>query len=155
MSYVAIRDNIISQLEAVTPSIGSINDYRRHITTWEKYFREFANNGQIKEWEVTRTEVEHGVEAVQNQAGTEALYFNRHFFLITGYVSLDDDAESEKDFQDTIELIRTRFQENDLLGGTVVRHADLQVPTIDHLSFGGVLVHFVEMTLEAEERSGG
>ena len=155
MSFTTIRANIITQLEAVTPSIGNIYDFKRHITTWEKYFSEFAKSGKIQAWEVTRVGVEHGVEDVQGQSGTEALFFDRHLFLITGYVSLDDAAESEKDFQDTIELIRIRFRQNNLLGGTIVRHSDLQVPTIDYLTFGGVLVHFTEMTLETEERVGG
>ncbi len=155
MSLTTIRANIITQLEAVTPSIGNIYDFKRHVTTWEKYFSEFSKSGKIQAWEVTRTALDHGVEAVQDLAGTEALFFDRHFFTIFGYVSVDDVAESEKDFQDTIELIRIRFRQNNLLGGTVVRHSDLQVATIDHLSFGGVLVHYTEMTLETEERVGG
>ncbi len=156
MSFSDIKEEVARILEGVD-GIGIVHKFRRHTTTWEEYFKRHVKDGQVNDWEITRTGLNDEISSVQNSAGVDPVFHDTHIVSIRGYVSLVDAKESETSFQDLIDRITERFRkiDNSTLNGRLIIPAFMQSPEIDHRSFGGVLVHFVQMTFTAVERLGG
>lgn len=155
MSVANIRAQIKAILETVT-GIGVVHDYERWAVNWADILSQFkpSNQAKINGWMITRTETEERVHAFgQNQAV--------HSFLIRGVYSLDDSEASEKTFQDLIEAIRERFRSNFNLNGSCqsiypefgewAGKAGIQADTVEARMFGGVLCHYCELGLGAQE----
>lgn len=154
MGFAAVRAALKTLLEGVE-GIGEVHDYRRHTTTWEKYFQRHAKNGRVNNWEITREAAEQELIAVQGAGGTEPWYHNTHRVAILGFMGLDDAKPSEKDFQDLVDAVVEKIRKNPRLGNVVLLPESLQVPAIGHAMFGGVLVHTARLTFRAVERVGG
>ena len=152
MSFATLRDNTETILKSVT-DIGKVHPFRRSTLFWEDFFRRHTDRGRVRNWEISRA-------ALASEAGGELpLYLDTHLMTITGWLSLDDSVPTEPIFQDLIESIRIKFREGDnrTLGRTAgitntSNIIDLQVVTIDHITFGGQAAHFCEIQFEAVER---
>ena len=154
MSFATVRTEIKTLLESVA-GIGKVHDFRRHTRFWDDFFQRHVADGQVNNWEITRRSFTQDVFAVQNAAGNEPFFHDQHEILITGYMSLNDANETEKTFQTLVDNIIAKIRVNNQLNSTTILPRQLQVPIIEHRTFGGVLVHFAEMTFEAIERVGG
>ena len=152
--YDAIRLEIRSQMLQVT-NIGQIHLRRRLTRFWENIFKRHKQDGRLNTWEITRTAVGQDLNSAQGAAGTEPFFHDTHEILIRGFMAVKDEKDTETTFQQVVDDIRLRIQLNNRLNGAVLLPKQLQVPTIDHETFGGVLCHFVEMTYEAVVRVGG
>lgn len=154
MAFAAIRDEIKTILEGVA-GIGKVHAYRRHTTFWDEYFRDHVKSGEVNTWEISRTATAQEIIAVQGSVGTEPFFHDTHSVLIVGRMSLKDDEKSEQDFQALVDAIVAAIRVKNLLNGKVLLPKQAQVPVIEHRTFGGILVHYCEVTFEAVERVGG
>jgi hypothetical protein len=154
VSWETIRDKMSELLEAV-PDVGQVHKYRRHTTFWDGYFRTHTKDGLFHSWEITRVGLAETLLAIGGATSVEPCFRAVHSVEITGRMAVDDDRESELIFQDLIERIRADFRADTTFSGVLELPANLQVPEIGHDTFGGVLVHFVTLTLAASERVGG
>lgn len=152
MSFAILRDNTETILKSVT-DIGKVHPFRRSTLFWEDFFTRHTDRGRVRNWEISRIALASELE------GELPLFRDRHLMTITGWMSLDDSVPTEPIFQGLIESIRTKFREGDnkFLGRTAgeqnsIINIDLQVVTIDFITFGGQAVHFCEIQFEAEER---
>ena len=154
MAFKEVRDEIETILKDVA-KIGKVHAYRRHSTFWDEYFRDHVEAGQINTWEITRTATAQELINVQGSVGTEPYFHDTHSVLIIGRMALKDDEKSEQDFQELVDSVVAKFRVNNLLNNKVLLPKQAQVLVIEHRTFGGILVHYCEITFEAVERVGG
>ena len=147
MSEFAIRTEIYNILSGVT-NIGKVYDYERWAADWNTFINLFKTTisgaDQIRGWEIGRRSVTEGGETL----GTNE---RKHTFTIRGYMGISDAAATEKTFNALIEAICAAFRVNPTLNGSADLHQDVQVEVIEARTFGGVLCHYAEMSLEADE----
>lgn len=145
-------------LEGVS-GIGVVHDYERWAVDWAKVLEILkpADQDKINGWMITRTGLEEKLETFGiNLAG--------HNILIRGVYSLDDAAASGKTFDDLIDAIRDAFRAKyDLNGSCQSIFLDfasmqaegkigIQVKINEVRTFAGVLCHYCELLLGAQER---
>jgi len=75
-----------------------------------------------------------------------------HQFKIYGVLALKDDDATEVTFQALVEGVCTALRTNGTLNSTAEESGPPQVPVLEPRLFGGVLVHYCEIVLEATER---
>lgn len=154
MSFATLRDRVKTTLEAVS-GIGQVYDFLRHLTFWEEVKRDIVKDGQVNIWEITRLAAEQDLDAPQNQVGVEANFQDRHNIAIFGHVAVDDEKESEKQFQDLIDAIIAAFRLDNTLGGLVLIPQQPQLLSVGHEMFASVLCHACQISFLAIERVGG
>lgn len=152
--YTTISAEIATILKTVS-GIGQVHETLRHTVNWEDFLTRHVKNGRVDNWEITRVSSVQTIRAVQNKTANEPFFFDTHQISIRGAFGLKDVKETEKTFNDVVDLIVTEFRKKNLLNGKVDLPRQPQVVTIDHRMFGGILVHFAEITLEAVEFVGG
>ena len=153
MSMPAIRTQIKTILEGVT-GIGVVHDYERWAKDWSQFLTFFKSGSVINGWTVTRTRTEE--RALCGNQNEQV-----HVFVIRGYYAVDDSAATEKTFQDLIETIRTTFRTNYTLNGacettnpewgSMAGKSGIQADVIEPRMFFGVLCHYCELSLGAQE----
>jgi hypothetical protein len=143
MSLAAIHDAIVALLEGV-PNIGLVHGFERYATQADALRALFVTGGRLHGWTLTR---DRTTATYRTNTQTE----RRHHFVLRGYYALDDSAASETTFQSLIESIEEVFRTDDTLGGTAEVAGPMQVVSVGHGLFAGVLCHFAELTIEAQE----
>ncbi len=154
MTFATIRTAMKELLEDVV-GIGEIHDYVRHTRFWDEFFNRTIKDGRVNQWEITRSAAAQTISAADDASGVEPLFHDTHNMVIFGRMSLDDSAESEKDFQALIDNIVEAVRKDTRLGGLLILPREMQVPLIEHREYGGVLTHFARLEFEAIERVGG
>lgn len=152
--WKTIRPVIAEKIKEIQ-NIGRVHEFLRHTTFWEDYFKRHKQDGRILDWEITRLSVEQELIAVQNVSGTEPFFHDDHLAVIIGRMALKDANETEKEFQDLIDSIVVKFRQNNRLNQIAIIPQQPQVPVIGHRTFGGVLVHYTEITFPVRVRVGG
>jgi hypothetical protein len=146
MSLADMIDAVGTILGGIT-GIGNVHKYERWAADDAGFKALFKSDNRILAWTITR----EATDCVDWPGSTE----DRHSLVIHGYMSLDDSANTEKTFQDLIEVIRNTFQPNRFLTVTGVPHAHdsdrIRVRLVDHRMFGGLLVHYAELVLRTGE----
>jgi len=147
MSLTTIRSKIKTYIQSATSLNKTVYDYKRlaaHLSTKIDTFKE---NGIIHTWDVSRVGFER-----EHQAGHGGVVIITHEFLIRGYYGLNDTLASEKTFNDTIDLVCNKFEDNPKLEG----EAQIVQPVITGVvmedSLVGVLCHKAEITLFVQQR---
>lgn len=147
MSLATIRSAIKTALEAVA-SIGVVTDYEPLATRREDFERFFKPPGQayVRGWTITR-------ESTVERDDTTESNWSDHLFVIRGYGTLGTDGASEKTFQDLVESVLTalRAEQRNQLGGAATIVGPPSVRIFEPRSFGGYLVHYVEIALRCSE----
>lgn len=147
-SLASIRAAIVARLGAVA-NVGRVHDYQRYSANaagfTALYGATIAGTAQIRGWWVSRV-------ATRETSEARGRYVIVHTWRITGYMSLDDAAASEKTFDALLEAVRDAFRADDNLGGvvdaTVIDEgAGLQVDEQAPVIFAGVLCHAARCTL--------
>ena len=152
MNFAAAREQVKIILEGVD-DIGQVHDYRRHTDKWAEIRngKTWTKKMQFHVWEITRDSMEEDISTIGNSGGFEPLYTDIHNILVIGHLALNDDDESEKQFQDLIDNIVAAFRkpETTLLNDVALLPSEMQVEIIAHEMFGGVLCHHCQMTFKA------
>lgn len=146
MALYDLVDFIRAKMGSVS-GIGKIHDYERAINTIEDlyaYFRYPARdkNRKLNGWTITR-------ESTSSEWRTHQPCVERiHTFVIRGYYSVDDASGSERDFQQLVDDIVDKFNIEDTWSGLCEWTEPMQVRALAYNTFGGVLVHHVELTID-------
>jgi len=144
MSEAAIRAQIKSILSGVS-GIGEVHDYQRWAATWEKFLDLFkTGSDKINGWIITRTATPATVESTTHESRI-------HQYKIRGIYGLKDEDETEVTFQALIEAVAAAFRAKRTLNGAAEDSGPVNVAVVENRAFGGVLCHFCELDLPAEE----
>ena len=154
MSFATIRTEIKTILEDVT-GIGRVHDFIRHTTFWSEFSKRHTDLQIINDWEITRIGLTQNLAAVQTQIAAEPTFDDIHTVQIIGRMGLQDNSESEKKFQTLVDAVITALRKSADLSQTVVKPIHPIDAIIDHDNFHGNLVHQVNITFNAQERTGG
>jgi len=150
MSEALIRAEIKSVMTGISGTIGSkIYDYMRlpndkGIVSWKSYLDAFKDVSKILGWQIYRT-------SCLEINSTTTINLRTHTFMIEGFMSLDDSAETEKTFQTYIEKICETFRPLIKLNGKAFQTNPVQVIIVEVRMFGEVLCHRVAMTYDVQE----
>lgn len=148
-----VRAAILDALRGV-PDVGRVHDRPRYASNdqaWRAHYAwpEGAAKPQIRGWFVRRVATREHAPAVGRRVVD-------HRWLITGLMSLVDDAATEIALDDLVERVRAAFLADDTLGGAVFGTfedlgssgaAGVQVADSETVMFAGVLCHRVQLTL--------
>jgi len=144
MSEAAINTQIGTILSGVS-GIGVVHNYQRWASTWEKFLDLFkTNSDKINGWMITRAATPATVESTTHESRI-------HQYKIRGVYGLKDEDETESTFQALIEAICDAFRAKRTLNGTAEDSGPLSVTVVENRMFGGVLCHYCELDLPAEE----
>lgn len=141
-----IRNAIAGKIAAV-PNIGKVYAYERFAKA-EKDFRTlYASGGSILGWNVRRA-------SKTETSSAPGRWWVTNKWVIKGFLSLDDAAESELVFDGLVEAIGDTFRDDVTLGGvvdsTVLQNpnvAGIQVEDSGPVMFAGVLCHSARLAL--------
>jgi hypothetical protein len=116
---------------------------------WGQFITQFrdATGSRINGWTVSRSRSEE--DHLTNQE-----MLRKHYWTIRGYYSVTDGSDTEASFQQLVEDVCDAWR--------VINNLDLsdtceicfppQVLTVDYRFFGGVLCHYCEIEVSAQER---
>ena len=152
MTFAVVRTQLAILLKTVT-GIGKVHEFIRHSRFLNEYLAKNKDVTKINVCEISRIAFEQELFGVGNLV-SDGLFHDTHTTIIRLYQTVNDELETEIAFQNLIDAIVLKIRQNNTLNGTVILPKQLQAPTIGHETFGGVLVHFAEMTFEAIERVG-
>lgn len=144
-TLAGIRAAIAAELLAI-PGIGQVHDRERYAKTDTALRTLYVHGAALRGWYIRRVQTWETSPAI----GRATTY---HRWLIRGFHSFDDAAESELAFDDLIEAIRDRFRAATL--GGVVSCVDLpddgqfgiRVEDSGTVMFCGVLCHAAKLSL--------
>jgi hypothetical protein len=143
MSLADIRAAVKAILETV-PGIGLVYEYERYAKDAAGMRALFVSGGLLHGWTITR---DRTLSSYRTNVQTE----RHHRLVIRGYYGLSDGDASELTFQGVIEAIEETFRSNDTLNATAEVSQPLQVERVGPVLFAGVLCHFAELSIEAQE----
>lgn len=143
MSWPQIREQAAAILSGVEGA-GVVHQYQRWAGTWEKFLDLYKTDGAINGGCITRIRIEEPEDTTSHNR-------TRHFIMIRYFRGLKDDAASEIENDVFIDAVRAEFKTKYKLNDTCYNSTPLQVPVSEPRMFGGVLCHYTEMTLIAEE----
>ena len=147
MSWPQIREQLAAILAAVEGA-GVIHQYQRWSGTWEKFLDLYKFDGAINGGSISRTKKE---EASGEEDDSSSHQLVRHHIAIRYYRGLQDSSGSEIANDAFIDAVCAAVRAAYRLNGTCYHNSALQVPVSEPRMFGGVLCHYAEMTLFAEE----
>lgn len=145
-NYAAILTAIKALLETVS-GIGIVHKSQRLTTDWTSFVKQFVDDdGFINGWTISRRT---SPETYKTNTQAERKYT----FVIRGFRGVQDAAEphSELVFQELVEAVCDVFRADYDLGEACEFHGPLQVNVVDYRMFGGVLCHYAEAELTAQE----
>lgn len=162
VSWSQLRDEfatLIGAVAGITGGAGKVHKFWRNTNQWKAYFdKHKGNTSKINNWEITRSTAGEDLIAVENAVGTEPYYHDVWTVRVRGMYGVkdaDDPNDSEKVFQQLIDDVVQKIRLNPLVNGRVIVPRSIQVPIIEHRTFGGVLVHWAELDFEAIVRLTG
>ncbi len=144
MSLSTDREAIAAKLEEIA-NIGAVHRFERYAKSQKDFRAFFENDGKVLGWFVRRRSTrELEVSSDHNKVITT--------WDIRGYMSLDDDAATEIEFDTLIENGCAVFRNDITVGGafdtTIVDgKAGLQVDDTGPVMFSGVLCHGARLSL--------
>jgi hypothetical protein len=145
LSEAAIRAKIYEKLSAVS-GIGKVYDYERWNADWGQFISYFhdATSKRILGWEICRRNAPASYDSNAEET-------TKHTFVIRGYMGVKDQDATEKLFNALIEAVREAFRLDFTLGGLCEMAGPVSADIIDTRSFAGVLCHYCELSLPAQE----
>lgn len=147
MALNDIRAAIAMAISSVT-DVGVVTAYEP-LATREEDFKTFFFSktlGYVQGWTITRE------TTTERDKDTEANW-TTHLMVVRGYRALGTKGETEAAFQDLVEAIRTRLrrEQRDQLGHAATFVGPPAVRIFEPRTFGGYLVHYVEILLAVTE----
>ncbi len=148
MSESAIRTAIYNAVDGVSNS-GVVYDYERWAGDWSAFLDLFkttiSSTDQIRGWEV-------GYRGFVADEPSDFVpgHLRIHRYLVTGVLGLDDSAGTEKTMSTLAETVANTIKDDATLDGLSF-YQIRPIMLFEPRSFGGVLCHFVEITVEIAE----
>lgn len=144
MSLNSVRSAIVAKIETV-PNVGVVHGFQRYTKSTRDLKEFYAYQGGVRGWYVSRTRTAETVDTCTSNK--EAVTWS-----IVGYMSFNDEQQSEIAFDTLIEAIRAAFRTTETLGGVVdgidyQGRAGLQLDAQEPVMFAGVLCHMAQGTL--------
>lgn len=145
MSQVSnIRDAIKTIMETV-PDIGVVHTFERFAKRSSEFKAFYQYEDQIRGWYIRRLKT-------PASSGGIGLYDETYTWQIRGFMSLADEAQTERVFDELIESLVQAFRNYDTLNDTVTtsivsNQAGLQVERVGHVMLAGVLCHEAVLSL--------
>lgn len=158
MSYETVTDRIKLIMNTVE-NVYNVHTYLRDISDEKKFEDAFKietpQGSLVACWVMTRKSIPTTRPAIDANAILDVT----HNIEIQGMYSLQDEKQSEIDFQKIIDNLLQRFKTKFLLEdesgvalSNVIGTSELSVPEIGHGQFGNLFVHFCRMLISVEER---
>ena len=158
MSYETVTERIKLILSTVE-GVYNIHTYLRDIEDEKKFEQAFKietpQGPLLACWLMTRK----AVPTTRPSVDANALLDITHSIEIQGMYSLQDEKQSELDFQKIIDNVLQRFKTKFLLEDDsgvaltgIIRTSELSIPEIGYGQFGNMFVHFCRMVISVEER---
>lgn len=149
MSLANIIDAVKAILAAV-PGVGpNVHAYERWADDDARFRALFTDQSsepaRLLGWTITR---EATAAIDRGPRNTE----DHHTIVVRAYLGLQDEARSERTFQELIESVRAAFLADRRLGGLALHSRPLAARTVEHKNFAGVLCHYAELVLVVEEK---
>lgn len=139
-----IREAIAATLNRVD-GIGRVHLFERYAKNQGDLAALYAHDGQLRGWHIRRVRLSEGPYPAGEVTAWE----------IRGYLSLNDAAGTELDFDALIDDIRAEFRADQTLGGTVATTwvedaSGIQVLDSGPVLFAGVLCHKAVLALATQ-----
>lgn len=111
-----------------------------------RLFRQSEPRSPVWAWMLSR-------ESIGTDATGGNIILENHRFTLRGYHGMHDgvSGHSENFFQECIDRVRDRLNEDYNLGGLVLRKSPAQAGNIGHRMYAGTLCHYAEITFVATE----
>lgn len=140
---------IITEVKGILAAVngaGKVNAYRRAVSADVDLLAAYKDDatGMIRGWDITR-------ESTASEDHTVGATQELHTIVMRGFMSVNDANASEKTFQDLIESVRAAFRAKRNLNGSAIDSTPMQARTVSAATIGGVLVHYCELTIVAQE----
>lgn len=154
MADASHYSSILSAVGALLTAAGCVNVhlYQRLAQDWGTYLARFKDPTlgakAARGWTVSR-------KSTSEERGISLQNLRVYTFTIRGIRSLDDSVASETLFQTDIETVCDKFRETYNLTGTCELAGPPQVTIVDNRDFGGILCHYCEIDVRAQELLGG
>lgn len=152
----AIKAALLALVSAV-PGLANVKLGRRLTYDWGNFVNQFqeVDDGvaRVNGWAIIwKGQDERRLTTMENLIS--------HRFTISGYYTLRevkaaDLTTSEEEFDLLISAITDKIRETHDLSGTSELSSPALVPLKDERLFGGVLCHYCEITIKADERLAG
>lgn len=150
MAQASNYSAIMSALAALLTAAGCVNvhAYQRLAQDWATFLARFKDVSTTPDcargWTISRkSSAETRSTSLQNE--------RIHTLTIRGIRSLDDSVASEVQFQAEIETVCNKLRETYNLTATCELADPPQVVIVDVRNFGGVLCHYCEIEIKAQE----
>ena len=154
MSLALITDAVAGVISAAAPD-AKVHKYQRWAAEWSAILNLLkTDSGKYHGWMISRKQTANKMQSYRNKKRS-------HIFSITGIYGLDDSAMSEVYFQTLLEGIETAFDANQTLNGKcetiyptwgpMSGVAGFEIQDVSVRMFGGVLCHYADCRLCAEE----
>jgi hypothetical protein len=143
MSLALIRVQVKAILDAVS-GIGVVHNRERWAADPARLADLFKVRSQLHGWTISRTQTPSTYRSNQQIE-------RRHQLILKGYMAWSDQDDTATTFDALIEAIVEAFDGNDTLNGTCEWSGPLQVASVTPAMFAGVLCHYCELHLAAQE----
>lgn len=141
-----IRDNMVSELNTISPDIGVVHDRPRRNherNNFETLFKD--TDGKIRTWWVNVV----GNDDEQDPA--DHLFLVRRDVTIEGWLQLEDANDSYNSFWALVDSIQSKLRRNTTIFGTAPLRTEVtSTAVVDEQSFGDVLCHHASITFQVE-----
>ena len=150
MTIATARAEIYSVVNAVTNS-GKVYDYDRLATDWGTFLNLFRTTIGGRKQILGYTIGYNGAAATDAELDPRA--FRSHRFVVRGYMSLNDEKETEKTAANLAETIANALDDSATLhdGSSFYNTEPAQIEIFEARVFGDVLVHYTEIGLVVTE----
>ncbi len=143
-----IRDAIKTRMQTVA-GIGQVHTFERYAAAIADLKTEYLSEGKILGWFIR-------LKRTRRLSANLQRVVVIHYWRVTGFMSLDDAAQSELTFDALVESLQTAFDTDETLGGLVASCLDLdetfglQREDAGPVMFCGVLCHSAALTLPTQ-----
>ena len=147
-TLTGLTSALVSQVDAVS-GVDNVFGYTRFVADWTNYLNLFkrSSSGDINGWWVTLAN-----PSITTAADVFGANEWTYHFLITGIMGVKDSANTEATILGQAEAILATLHNETTLGVSGVTVGDLfpQLRIVEHRSFGSVLAHYCEITLDVK-----
>jgi hypothetical protein len=146
-----IRDAIAAVIQAV-PGTGAVHSYEVSGRTEDSFRIAYLADGSLNGWNIRRVATK---EIYVNPAITQVT----HLWRLRAFRAISGGGQSERDFDATIEAVRSKFRDDWTLGGLIINTRaeaaeGLQVDDSQPVMFAGVLCHGATCSLATVLHAG-
>ena len=137
---------ILGAVSGVGPNVHAYERWADDDTRFRALFVDAATSPpRVLGWTITRESTRALDRGPRNSE-------DHHTIVIRAYMSLQDEAGSERTFQELLESVRAAFLANRRLDGAALHSRPIEARVVEHKNFAGVLCHYAELVLVAEEK---